>query len=104
LAKKILKEGHVYKKFEERGLGGIGVETWILQHGGNIREAFRAFREAALQGGSEPVPLAKFQENYSIRDAGLNTKKLQYDNFVYLLTEDSYKKMIGVIGLHKASS
>ena len=96
LAKKLLKEGGAYKKQEHGGLGGVGVENWILQHGGNIEEAFRSFCEACkAEDGIKP--LREFQEDYPIRDPGMNIKKHRHDNFILNLTETGYQNMVQVI-------
>lgn len=99
LAKKILKNGHAYKPVEDGGMGGVGVENWILQNGGNIDLAFRSFWETAHSGqDGQTVPLESFREMYSIIDAGINVKHNRRDNYVFKLKEDGYEAMLGVIG------
>lgn len=95
LTKQILKEAGIYKKLD-KGLGGIGVETWLLQHGGNMIEAFRAFSSAAHYEGVT-LPFDEFKKRYAILDAGINIKHLQYDNFVYHLSDETYQKMLTTI-------
>ena len=63
LTKEILKKGSAYKKFEHGGMGGIGVENWILASGGNMKEAFRSFYEAANDNGHR-LSLFVFREKY----------------------------------------
>lgn len=92
LTKQILKEAGIYKKLD-KGLGGIGVETWILQHGGNMTKAFKAFYDAAHYEGVA-LPFDEFKKRYSILDAGINIKHLNYDNFVYHLSDETYHKML----------
>ena len=103
LAKQVLKKGGVYKKgrheFGEGGLGGIGVENWILQHNGNMINAFRAFVDAAHEDG-ERVPLHRFRERYALWDPGVNIKHGEHDNFVNRLDNDSYHRMLDVCEQH----
>ena len=91
-AKEVLKEGEVYKK-QQGGIGGIGIENWILQHGGSFQEAATSFLEAA-QGKT----LSEFQTAYPIWDFGKNHYAdekgfYKYDNFISNLTEEGYTKM-----------
>ena len=91
-AKEVLKEGEVYKK-QQGGIGGIGIENWILQHGGSFQEAATSFLEAA-QGKT----LSEFQTAYPIWDFGENHYAdekgfYKYDNFISNLTEEGYTKM-----------
>ena len=94
VAKKHLKLGEAYKKFEHGGFGGIGVENWILANGGNFERAARTFWKAA-DGGSRS--LEEFREHYQIVDPGVNVKFMKHDNFVELLNEDGYRKMLETI-------
>lgn len=91
-AKEVLKEGEVYKK-QQGGIGGIGIENWILQHGGSFQEAATSFLETA-QGKT----LSEFQTAYPIWDFGENHYAdekgfYKYDNFISNLTEEGYTKM-----------
>ncbi len=97
LAKQTLKAGSAYKKQEHGGMGGVGVETWLLQHGGNMQAAFQAFWDAAHDDG-RVLPLEEFQKRYRIIDAGLNVKKQRHDNFALILKEEGYNNMLAVIG------
>lgn len=100
LAKKILKENHAYKKgdYQDGGLGGIGVENWILSNNGNIRKAFETFWSASHKNG-EILPIDEFRKNYPILDAGENLRETgrNHDNFTYILTEKGYQSMIKTI-------
>jgi len=96
LAKEKLKEDHAYKKLEDGGLGGIGVENWILAHHGNIEQAFRSFRDAAYVGEKQ-LPLDEFAKKYKIIDPGVNVKFLRHDNFIQNLKPEGYKAMLEVI-------
>lgn len=97
-AKKKLIEYKSYKKGtnedagQQGGLGGIGVETWILQHNGDAVEAFKEFYNTAYENG-KLLPLDKFKDKYKIFGAGENIRgKKEPENFTKNLTEDGYKK------------
>jgi len=92
LAKKLLKEGGAYKKFEHGGMGGIGVENWLLSEGGSALTAFESFEKSAFDG-DKLRPLEQFRNDYKVMDPGVNAKTGGHDNFVGLLTEDGYRKM-----------
>ena len=92
IAKKTLKEGKCYKPFHsnvgENGLGGVGVENWILQNGGSFYEASKTFLEAAeeskkgvetdsdtasmSQEVKEKAEFDRFKDRYQIWDFGKN--------------------------------
>lgn len=95
-AKKLLKEGEAYKRVEEGGMGGVGVETLVLAYGGSAQLAFKAFHKAAYQG-RERVSLEVFRKRFKLIDAGTNVKFGRHDNFVYNMTEKGYNKMLDVI-------
>lgn len=93
LAKKVLKEAGIYKARQENGIGGVGVENWILQNNGSMYLAFKSFLEKS-QGKS----LEEFKKYYCVWDFGENymssNNKYPHDNFIELnLTENSYQKM-----------
>ena len=102
LAKEYLKKAGVYKAYksdnEQGGLGGVGVENWILQNGGSFIDAVNEFLEAAKGKTFE-----QFKQTYQIWDFGENPmsqKKDVYahDNFVVNdMSEDGYKKMCDVL-------
>ena len=100
LAKQILKESGVYKpnrskKESEGGLGGIGVENWILQNGGSFIDASKSFLEAAENKNFE-----EFKDNYKIWDFGENhiSNKIsiyKHDEFIdNNMTEEGFEKMV----------
>ena len=86
LAKNVLKEAGAYKpnrgEVPQGGLGGVGVENWILQNGGSFVDAATSFLNA-----SEGKTFNEFCSSYRIWDFGDNhlaDKKGIYphDNFV----------------------
>ncbi len=117
LAKKILKNPKVnaYKPHRtdesQGGLGGIGIENWILQNGGSFTEACRTFKEAAFDKNGELVSFEEFKKKYEIWDFGENhfssreseseaedKSKYLYDNFVWKnMNVEGYKKMATAI-------
>ena len=97
LTKKILKAGDAYKK-EFDALPGVGVENWLLQHRGNMVEAFRSFWDAAHDGEGNQQSLNVFKERYHIFDPATNLFRSTHDDFVSFLAEDGYKAMLAVIG------
>ncbi len=97
LAKKILKNSGCYKSAKSKeaqgGLGGVGVENWILQNGGSLEEAARSFMSVA-----NDKSFSDFKKSYEIWDFGGNhmaDKKNLYkhDNFVNNMDEVGYEKM-----------
>jgi hypothetical protein len=96
LAKKILSSAGCYKKLDG-GIGGIGVETWILQHGGSFWEAGQKFLELAKDKYGQPIPLSQFQTEYQIIDPGQNAKDGMHDNFIDKLKEKAYLKMFSAL-------
>jgi len=96
LTKQVLKEGHAYKKQEDGGFGGVGVENWILANGGNMEEAFKNFRNAAYENGQR-LPYEKFREKYKILDPGTNIKFSNHDNFINVLKSTGYEAMLNAI-------
>jgi hypothetical protein len=101
--KKQLSERSVYKKGKhaadenqvggQGGLGGVGVETWILNHNGSTREAMASFASAAYKQDGSLKSLEEFQVAYPIIDAGVNLRNKRHDNYVRILSEESYAKM-----------
>lgn len=99
LAKRVLKEAGAYKpnrgEIPQGGLGGVGIENWILQNGGSFIDAAKSFvAEAGRNSFSE------FQSTYQIWDFGDNhlaERKGQYphDNFVSKNMSDAgYQRMV----------
>ena len=106
LAKSILKSDEVnaYKPgrtdSNQGGLGGIGVENWILQNGGSFIQASRSFVSAAYDESGNLIPFEEFKKKYEIWDFGENhfsargKEDYLYDNFVSKnMNETGYKKM-----------
>ena len=97
-AKKKLKEAGCYKKGvggegQQGGLGGIGVEYWILQNGGDAVEAFKGFEQQAFKDG-QLVPFEEFKKSYKIFSAGQNIRgAMKVENFTDNMTEEGYMKM-----------
>lgn len=106
LAKKLLKEGKAYKKLDKTGkgdggIGGIGVENWILSHGCNVVTAFRSFLDAAFDANGTIVPLEEFKKRYDALDAGVNVRfGRQGESFFYPLKEQGYQSMISVMSAY----
>ena len=102
LAKQVLKENEVYKpnrgQNKEGGLGGVGVENWILQNKGSFIDAAKEFLENA-----EGKTFEEFKNTYHIWDFGENhiaiDKKIYpHDDFVSNnMSEKGYKKMVEVL-------
>ena len=99
LAKQVLKKAEVYKpnrgQIPQGGLGGVGIENWILQNGGSFIDAAISFVEAA-----DGKSFSEFQSTYQIWDFGDNhlaERRGQYahDNFVANnMSEVGYQKMV----------
>lgn len=98
LAKKLFKKYGCYKpkharKNPEGGLGGVGTENWILQHGGSLIEAAKDFLNK-----SNGKNLQEFQNTYPINDFGANHMaerhgNYPFDNYIFNLNDSGYKKM-----------
>ena len=98
LAKQVMKEHDVYKPNRgvepQGGLGGVGIENWILQHGGSFMDASKSFLEA-----SEGKSFEEFKKCYQVWDFGENHLAARrgvyiHDNFVKNnMTEEGYEKM-----------
>ena len=108
-AKKILKAGKAYKSRRsseaEGGLGGIGVEYWILQNGGSFINAVNSFLAQAVKDGNI-IPYEEFKDKYQIWDFGKNHEPKEikigssekivfpYDEFVSCnMSKEGYLKM-----------
>jgi hypothetical protein len=97
LAKRVLKEHGLYKKYgsdgatQYGGFGGVGVENWILQNGGSFSKAIETFLEAAKKAKS----FSEFQEIYPIFDFGQNhmAREYSHDSFIRGLTPSGYDRM-----------
>jgi hypothetical protein len=86
LAKQVLKSAAAYKpkrgETPQGGLGGVGVENWVLQHGGSFEAAARDFLSVA-----EGKTFEEFAESYPVWDFGENHLAVRnghyaHDNFV----------------------
>lgn len=101
-AKKFLKLAEAYKpnrgETPQGGLGGVGVENWILQNGGSFLAAARDFMAVAEQCSS----FDEFRSRYTIWDFGENHMAKggkQHDNFVAdNMSAAGYEKMKGALG------
>ena len=86
-AKQFLKAAGAYKPRRSPeakgigGLGGVGIENWILQHGGSFKQAARDFLAVADNYSS----FEDFRTYYPVWDYGENHKGIRskpHDNFV----------------------
>ena len=99
LAKQVLKQAEAYKpnrgEIPQGGLGGVGIENWILQNGGSFIDAARSFVEAA-----DGKSFSKFQSTYQIWNFGENhlaTRRGEYDHNNFItnnMSEAGYQKMV----------
>lgn len=98
-AKSLLAQHNIYKR-TDGGLGGIGVEHWILQNDGSLEMALKSFASVAYQGAyhveGKPLSLQDFQKAYPIYDTGYNWKNGTIDNYILKLTEESYHKLLDI--------
>ena len=98
-AKQFLKAAGVYKQWrnpEAKGVGGlsgVGVENWILQHGGSFKQAARDFLDVADSCSS----FEDFCAHYPVWDYGENHKGIRskpHDNFVAdNMNPEGYERM-----------
>ncbi|MBQ9180917.1 hypothetical protein IJ135_02375, partial [Candidatus Saccharibacteria bacterium] len=107
-AKKFFKAIEAYKPFRgsmigQGGLGGVGVENWILQNGGSFVAAAREFMQVAERARSfdefkSEYAVWDFGENHMIVDdskrSSFSKTKPKHDNFVMRnMSADGYQKM-----------
>lgn len=99
LAKYVLKKANCYKPdrsdSNQGGLGGVGIENWVLQNGGSFKKACLEFINAATING-EMVPFSEFKQKYFIWDLGENHEnrnEYPFDNFINNMNESGYRKM-----------
>ncbi|MBP9747438.1 hypothetical protein KBD13_00690 [Patescibacteria group bacterium] len=107
-AKKMLKKAGAYKKLDG-GLGGLGVENWILQHGGSFAKARDAFLAAAIGEDGAVRPFEECAARYTIPDPGINLiekqafddgterQNFRHDDFFHFLNKQGtagYTKMV----------
>ena len=102
-AKQFLKAAGAYKPRRSPeakgigGLGGVGIENWILQHGGSFKQAARDFLTVADNySGFED-----FCAHYPVWDYGENHKGIRskpHDNFVAdNMNPEGYERMKEVL-------
>ena len=98
-AKKFLKTIEAYKparkKPEQGGMGGIGVENWILQNGGTFYSAAKSFVETANKCNS----FEEFKKLYSIPNFGYNHMAVKkgfypHDDYIENMNKIGYEKMV----------
>lgn len=99
LAKQVLKAAEAYKpkrgETPQGGLGGVGIENWVLQHGGSFYDAAVSFLEAA-----EGKSFDEFKSIYAVWDFGENhlaakNGRYPHDNFVANnMSAEGYGKMV----------
>ena len=98
-AKQFLKAAGAYKPRRSPeakgigGLGGVGIENWILQHGGSFKQAARDFLTVADSCSS----FEDFCAHYPVWDYGENHKGIRskpHDNFVAdNMNPEGYERM-----------
>ena len=98
-AKQFLKAAGAYKPRRSPeaegvgGLGGVGIENWVLQHGGSFKQAARDFLAVADSCSS----FEDFCAHYPVWDYGENHKGIRskpHDNFVAdNMNQESYERM-----------
>ena len=98
-AKQFLKASQVYKPRRSPeakgigGLGGVGIENWVLQHGGSFKQAARDFLTVADSCSS----FEDFCAHYPVWDYGENHKGIRskpHDNFVAdNMNPEGYERM-----------
>ena len=102
-AKQFLKANQVYKPRRSPeaegvgGLGGVGIENWVLQHGGSFKQAARDFLSVADNYSS----FEDFCAHYPVWDYGENHKGIRskpHDNFVAdNMNPEGYERMKEVL-------
>ena len=98
-AKQLLKAAGAYKPRRSPeaegvgGLGGVGIENWVLQHGGSFKQAARDFLAVADSCSS----FEDFCAHYPVWDYGENHKGIRsnpHDNFVAdNMNPEGYERM-----------
>ena len=98
-AKQFLKAAGAYKPRRSPeakgigGLGGVGIENWVLQHGGSFKQAARDFLDVADSCSS----FEDFCAHYPVWDYGENHKGIRskpHDNFVAdNMNPEGYERM-----------
>ena len=98
-AKQFLKAAGAYKPRRSPeaegvgGLGGVGIENWVLQHGGSFKQAARDFLAVADSCSN----FEDFCAHYPVWDYGENHKGIKskpHDNFVAdNMNQEGYERM-----------
>jgi len=99
-AKNFFKDLGAYKKYEG-GFGGVGIENFILQHGGSFYDAAFEF----VQTANQCVNLNQFKQKFHIYDFGKNyytynneqKTNFPYDDFIFSLNDNSYPKIVDAL-------
>ncbi len=74
-------------EYGQGGLGGIGIEAWILNHGGSFEAAAKSFLETAKDENNEFKNFSDFKREYFIFGAGESLKdEGGTENFVNNMT------------------
>jgi hypothetical protein len=90
-AKQYFKNIWVYKKWFnwQWWLGGIWIETWILQNWWSFDKALETMKKAMQESSN----FDEFIDNYLILWAWDNIKEWWMENFTYNMTEEWYNKI-----------
>lgn len=98
LTKKVLSQSQAYKQYDHGGLGGVGVENWILANNGNMIDAFKSFWRASRDSETgQTIDFPRFVQRYRILNAGVNMRKLVHDNYVADMSESGYNATLKAI-------
>ena len=101
-AKRFFRDLHIYKRYEG-GLGGVGVENFVLQHNGSFYDAASRFVAVAEECG---MKLEEFKRKFHIYDFGKNHYSyasvnrrvdFPYDNFVNNINSTSFPKLVSAL-------
>ncbi len=90
-AKEVLKQAGIYKS-EQGGISEIGIENWILQHGGSFYQAATSFLEVA-----EGKNFLEFANAYVIWNLSENQSlknNIEPSNYINFMNEQTYQNMI----------
>ena len=99
-AKELLKKEGCYKPYKsdssQSGLGGIGVENWVLQNGGSLYSAAKSFYDASANKTFD-----EFKRVYKVWDFGQNHEPREKNGTLYPfdeyisdnMAENGYQKM-----------
>lgn len=106
--KKLLSEYGCYKfnvLGKRIGIGGVGIETWLLQYDGNIEDAFKSFWNASHNEKGDLVLFEVFKKNYSIQGDFTNPNGNNKQHYFTdkILKEEGWILMLKAIestGLH----